>query len=603
MASLRSLVGPRRVVPLLVISTAVLLSLIYMTYGRIDGTRIPTVIGGTGQTKPPEQQEQPQPDPQSQPDSLWPPKPKEPVLPGVAQGDNDPVPASDMYSSSSPSSFVATLPGKYIPTDQPGAPRLIVIGDVHGQLDALEHLLLKIPYTPSRGDHVIFAGDMINKGPDSAGVVDVAMKIGASAVRGNHEDRVLGVWAKYGPKGHKRSPPLYPGSTGADDDDEENYGDYTESHIGDLDITKGEAQALATAQSLTSSQRDWIAKLPYIIDLGQVPNHGKTVVVHAGVVPGVALESQDPWAVMNMRSLVSPTTVSEAKNVPKDSEALLAALEALKATPEYETKPSADVINNISKIMSSNGLFQSAGDAIVPLSTREGERWADSWERAQEELAAGASSSAAPTTVIFGHDAKLGLQKRNHSYGIDTGCAKGKDLTAMVYEPAFDITSEDVLKAKRDHFAEAQQEKKDSPSYKGYEANPNSAPMPSEGKLTRSVVSRFVKVKCEDPATAKPKGKTTLLDLSSLSSTPEQGKAKAEFQIDPEGKLTGTTPQDEVVPEGAPLPPPVNVGGKEARKEVKKMEKREKKEAEKAVKREEKQEKKAKKKLEKKTRE
>jgi hypothetical protein len=36
------------------------------------------------------------------------------------------------------------------------------------------------------------------------------------------------------------------------------------------------------------------------------------------------------------------------------------------------------------------------------------------------------------TTIIYGHDAKQGLQLKQYSKGIDTGCVKGGKLTALV---------------------------------------------------------------------------------------------------------------------------------------------------------------------------
>ncbi|QSS58442.1 serine/threonine phosphatase [Histoplasma capsulatum] len=84
------------------------------------------------------------------------------------------------------------LPGEKEPSaDSPHKKRLIVIGDVHGCLDELETLLQNVNFDPGQGDHLIFTGDLIAKGPKSTGVVDLARKFHASCVRGNHEDRVL----------------------------------------------------------------------------------------------------------------------------------------------------------------------------------------------------------------------------------------------------------------------------------------------------------------------------------------------------------------------------------------------------------------------------
>ena len=65
------------------------------------------------------------------------------------------------------------------PSDDPA--RLLIIGDVHGMLDQLEALLSKADYSSSRGDRVIFVGDLVNKGPKSSGVVQYAMDINATS--------------------------------------------------------------------------------------------------------------------------------------------------------------------------------------------------------------------------------------------------------------------------------------------------------------------------------------------------------------------------------------------------------------------------------------
>ena len=63
-----------------------------------------------------------------------------------------------------------------------------VIGDVHGMRLALESLLAAV----ARRDpspRFLFAGDYVNRGPDSRGVLDLLVTLpGAAFVRGNHDD-------------------------------------------------------------------------------------------------------------------------------------------------------------------------------------------------------------------------------------------------------------------------------------------------------------------------------------------------------------------------------------------------------------------------------
>jgi len=77
-----------------------------------------------------------------------------------------------------------------------------IIGDVHGCIDELTALLLKLGYTveshgrefgvtPPEGRRVIFLGDLVNRGPDVPGVLRLVMGMAASGaafcVPGNHD--------------------------------------------------------------------------------------------------------------------------------------------------------------------------------------------------------------------------------------------------------------------------------------------------------------------------------------------------------------------------------------------------------------------------------
>ena len=67
--------------------------------------------------------------------------------------------------------------------------RLIVIGDVHGCIRELEKLLKKID--PKKKDRVLFLGDLINRGPNSKAVIQLARDIKAISLLGNHEFHLL----------------------------------------------------------------------------------------------------------------------------------------------------------------------------------------------------------------------------------------------------------------------------------------------------------------------------------------------------------------------------------------------------------------------------
>ena len=72
---------------------------------------------------------------------------------------------------------------------------LDIIGDIHGESDALVSLLRKLGYD-DRGRHaehrrLVFVGDLIDRGPDSPGVLRLVKRLveagTAQCVTGNHE--------------------------------------------------------------------------------------------------------------------------------------------------------------------------------------------------------------------------------------------------------------------------------------------------------------------------------------------------------------------------------------------------------------------------------
>jgi hypothetical protein len=72
--------------------------------------------------------------------------------------------------------------------------RHIFIGDVHGCLAELEDLLAKVG--PVKGDKLIFVGDLVDRGPNSLGVIRRVKGLlsaypGSTCVAGNHEDKVI----------------------------------------------------------------------------------------------------------------------------------------------------------------------------------------------------------------------------------------------------------------------------------------------------------------------------------------------------------------------------------------------------------------------------
>lgn len=341
----------------------------------------------------------------------------------------EPVPPLHHGPSVRPSSksavTVATLPPKHMPRAAAGSPRLIIIGDVHGQLKELEALLQKAEYSAERGDHVIFTGDMINKGPDSAGVVALAMQMGASGVRGNHEDKVL--------LEHVQEAVDESSSSSAPEKQKRE----------EAETSKGGNAALATARSLSPEQLEWLAKLPVVLRLGKIADQpsGEWVVVHAGLVPGVPLEDQDPTAVMNMRTLRFPGREQARQEVRQDLEDAAAAKQQKKAADVSEGAVEA-AYEREEKILEKNGVARNDIDIAVPTEARDGLPWNEAWNKAQKAR----KHKKERVSVVYGHDAKTGLNIKDYSFGLDSSCVRGGQLSALVFEPGRSMIGRHVVK-------------------------------------------------------------------------------------------------------------------------------------------------------------
>jgi len=67
--------------------------------------------------------------------------------------------------------------------------RIIAVGDIHGCHQEFAELLKALEL--QKGDRLILLGDLINRGPDSAAVLELARKHEAISLLGNHELRLL----------------------------------------------------------------------------------------------------------------------------------------------------------------------------------------------------------------------------------------------------------------------------------------------------------------------------------------------------------------------------------------------------------------------------
>jgi serine/threonine protein phosphatase 1 len=154
--------------------------------------------------------------------------------------------------------------------------RRIFIGDVHGHYDGLMTLLEAI--APNGGDQVYFLGDLIDRGPRSAQVVDFVQKSDYHCLLGNHEQLMIDAF----PKGRAFGPGLqawlYSG------------GQATVASYKNMD--------------LLAEHLEWIKTLPMYMDLGDI------WLVHAGVHPEIPIEDQGShefcWIREEFHSIAQP---------------------------------------------------------------------------------------------------------------------------------------------------------------------------------------------------------------------------------------------------------------------------------------------------------
>ena len=138
--------------------------------------------------------------------------------------------------------------------------RTIVIGDLHGCYDEALKLLKTLALSPS--DRVIFAGDLVDRGPQPRECVELAMQ--HESVLGNHEEKHL-----------------------------------NQRHLPGLLLS---ADHLATRKALTDRHLDYFATLPKVLRLPEF----NAAVVHAGAFPNLPLEAQQTRHLLHIQNIRPP---------------------------------------------------------------------------------------------------------------------------------------------------------------------------------------------------------------------------------------------------------------------------------------------------------
>ncbi|CEM22757.1 unnamed protein product [Vitrella brassicaformis CCMP3155] len=301
--------------------------------------------------------------------------------------------------------------------------RIIIVGDLHGCFDELFDLLGRPPrcpgglsYRPGK-DILVLCGDLVNKGPDSSGIVQFYRQHQERypqtvfMVVGNHEMKLFSIYEAEGrrsasrktspgqpdPSGSTSSPaphclsiippapspsvalspaavtPTLPTPSQSDTSSSES------SSSSKQERKKGAFRRML--QELTEDDMAWLMRQPKMLRFPIIPpapplslslsaaaaaawgKQQDLVVVHAGLNPFLPLEEQSEWELTHMRNVL----VDGRRGVEDD---------------------------------------------------KQGVHWIDLWD--------------GPQLVVYGHDAKKGLYVTQHTIGLDTGCVYGGRLSAVV---------------------------------------------------------------------------------------------------------------------------------------------------------------------------
>jgi hypothetical protein len=166
-----------------------------------------------------------------------------------------------------------------------------IAGDIHGCARELETLVEKLDL--GADDELVCVGDLLHRGPDPVGVMEILREIGARFVLGNHERKVL--------KRCGLAPRCHDGS-----DRPPRRSDF---HALEADDLRGDGKAPCHADDdrcgeLLEFLQDHSGYTLTNVDPGSAELEvGDWRVVHAGLLPGIPIEEMPIDALTYLRKL------------------------------------------------------------------------------------------------------------------------------------------------------------------------------------------------------------------------------------------------------------------------------------------------------------
>jgi hypothetical protein len=136
-------------------------------------------------------------------------------------------------------------------------------------------------------DNLLLTGDIVTKGPDSLGLIDEVMRLGACSVRGNNDDAAIAAAAEAAEEEQHQ------------EQQEQEHKEQQQKHR----EKKGHnafSQSPAFIPGLDGKRLAWLSARPFTVHLAPY----NVTVVHAGLVPGVARRKQRLVDLTRMRELL-----------------------------------------------------------------------------------------------------------------------------------------------------------------------------------------------------------------------------------------------------------------------------------------------------------